>query len=243
MAKLLRIVNSYPGLSFSRELGRKMPAQVKAQIAGLNDHDAARQFVESAGLNTLPGLKRITKTAFSVSLTPPSLLGAAEVTDINYHGPQVVLSRIDCVEIPLGTVLVNCLMPKIESLSEAEIFFGRFLNVINTLANRLRSNPFALITGLKYKSPQHELDQRGFRFFFSPEPDSTYQTILNILKLWKELYAAIDEERPRDEKINLADQVQTAKFCTTASGKMGHSILEDIKLAGPETHLVYFRPS
>ena len=102
--------------------------------------------------------------------------------------------------------------------------FVQFQAIVLTLVNRLESAPIATITGHKKLDPAHELDQRGFRFFFSPSPAGLYQRILESLRLKIQLSAE------GSARYEAALRYQELKFCPDAQGKtIGHSILEDIK--------------
>jgi hypothetical protein len=196
----------------------------------LTSVELAQAFVREAGLRVADGDKRCTRSANQIPLLPPA--GIDE-----YYGPQVVIPRIDCEEVPLGSALINCLVPGLEDPARAEKVFSAYQGVVNAFSKRMEALPFACITGHITENPPHDLYLRGFRFFFSPRPEKLLASIRRILGA----YQAFRESRKMSsERIELAKRVHDLKHCLIGEELIGHSLLEDIMPTGAETLLVRF---
>jgi len=225
-------VNSHPRLDWLRSIrgARSVPAHVVRQISGLIGVEYAQAFVKGAGLEVVDKVKRFTRSANSVTLLPPA--GIDE-----YYGSQIVIPKIDCEEVPLGSALLNCLVPALSDFAWAEKVFSVYQGIVKAFSIKLEALPCACITGYKAEDPLHDLYLRGFRFFFSPQPEKMLASIRRIL----DVYQALREngEMPT-ERRDLAKRVQELKHCRMGEELIGHSLLEDIKPMTTETLLVRF---
>lgn len=232
MAHTLIITKSHPRLSWLAETNRnrRVPPHVAREMSSLDTIDRAQAFVAGAGLMVQARIRRVSDSANAVSLAPPE--GFNE-----YYGPQVVLPRIDLELIPSGTALMNCLLPEITDPASAEQVFKQYQEMVLTFAGRVEALPFACITGCATKDPLHDLHLRSFRFFFGPQPDAFFPRISETLQTWQALY----DNSNRSEKVGIAEKIQELKVYHSPAGKIGHSLLEDIKSTLGETVLVDLR--
>jgi len=228
----LKIATTHPQLNWltAQQRSRTIPQQAAKKLAGITDLDSAQSFLQHAGLEVLSHIKRISSSVVSVSIAPPK--GFDE-----YYGPQIIFAQIESVEIPRASVLMNCLLPKPASEAEGEKAFNYFQRALLTLADKLEALPFACITGFKTEHPQHDLFQRGFRFFFSSASDQFYPRLRILLEAQEKIFNSTDREAAR----RAAEALQHLKFVATDTSSVGHSILEDIQLMTPETVLIDLR--
>ena len=215
-------------------MGRRVPTRVVAELSTLQDMEQAQAFVRSAGVEVLEAHTRRSATTNPVVIAPP-----VSPDELEYFTPQVVLPTVECPEIiPFGTVLINCLLPKIDGPSNAETVFKEYQAIVLALCDRLAALPFACITGHKTLEPSNPLSLRSFRLFFSPQPEGLYQRILRKFELYQQIAS---REAPGSRK-DAATEFQELSFCETATGeRIGHSLLEDIKFAASDTTLVDLR--
>lgn len=209
----------------------RVPAETVKQLAKSITLEEAKNFVTSTGLKTTK--IRASESCHSISIAPPE--GFEE-----YYGPQIVLPKIDCPEVPIGSVLMNVLLPPISDPVEAERVFQNFQTMVRTISKKLDALPFACITGHKCKKEEyrHDLFLRGFRFFFGPEPDVLYQRIFEILTCFSNMFVTSDA----NERQQLAAEFQRLKFCQYEGKRISHSLLEDVKLMVLNNYLVDLRP-
>jgi len=160
---------------------KKVPPKVAEELSALSNMDKAQEFVESAGLEVLTNLRRDLDIVYLIPINSPECLTGYSSSNLDYFAPQVSLPKIECREIPFGTLSANFILPSICS-SEAKKVLQEYQEIFITLSERLQAAPFAYITGYKTEVPLHELDMLGFRFFFSSEPDKVYRRISKILK-------------------------------------------------------------
>ncbi len=206
---------------------RVVPAHVANELSQIDSPEAAGVFLTSAGLEEPKDTDRSSNTAYTVTMS--------DCSD-QYFGIQVVFPKIHCDLIPAGSLLVNCLIPDV-NIFEAERILGLFIRKIEAISNKLEASPFACITGNKTGGPLNALHLRGFRFFFSPDPDPLFKRIKDGL----DAMAQLGSPPAGTTRMALADRVQNLKFCESASGIIAHSILEDIKTYNARTNLVDMR--
>jgi hypothetical protein len=236
------IVRGHPLLNWlSCQAGHHVvPQHVAERLSRLGNIDQARRFFKTAKLDVSFSEGRTTESAFGVKLVPPE--GA-----LPYHGSQIVLPRISTPEVPFGSALMNCLIPKGLSVKEGRETFRQFQKALLILADELESGPFACITGYKEKHPGHILDNRGFRFFFSPKPDKIFNRIELILTMYQDLFQK--SSQPPEEKIRNSDlmlQLQSKltalRLATSPDGSpLRHPFLENIMPMAAETTLIDLR--
>ncbi|MEA3493828.1 MAG: hypothetical protein U9R38_05525 [Candidatus Margulisiibacteriota bacterium] len=221
---------------------RRIPRKIVRELSALKTMEQAQAFVESAGLRVMTEIKRFSRSVNSVSVRPPGSLDALIPTrlELEYHAPQIVLPRIGCDEVPFGTVLVNCLLPRIDKGPTAETIFREYQSLLRAIISRLDARPFACITGHKTDNPSHALDYRGFRFFFGPDPGPLFERIRSMLESNITLFS-FDENGPTNESKKLAISIQNSLFCVSNGQRIGHSILDDIKLHSFDTSLIDLR--
>ena len=207
------------------------------QMSGLKSHEQASAFLKSTGLNVSERQMQQTRTANAVTVTLAESLPALN----RYHDPQIVLPKIDCELIPFGSALINCVLPGTSTASEGERIFQHFQSVVLAFSNKLESLPFACITGHITENPQHNLDFRGFRFFFGPKPNFLFERISTMLETIIELQEAVIKNAPLEIRFEIADKYQRSKFLDSKGQLNGHSILEDIKSYNFDTTLVDIR--
>ncbi|MBU0574343.1 MAG: hypothetical protein KKH83_07715 [Candidatus Margulisbacteria bacterium] len=233
---MLSITKSHPLLSWLRSSSIKThrtPQHIASALSGLTTHKQARDLLEKHGLNCQP-CERLSETAFAVYLTPPE--SPTEHNDISfYSGAQIVLPKTFCDIVPRGTVLMNCLLPKIHDRDQAARTFLQHQKAVLALCQGLEAFPFACITGHKNEDPQHDLFYRGFRFFWSSAPENLLERMQSVLKL----YLLLEEENCEAATLRQAARdIQDLKFCLADNKLIGHSVLEDIKPMGSDTILV-----
>lgn len=221
---------------------RAVPETTARNLSRLVTFEQAAEFIKSAGLEIVAGERRVHASANAVPVAPPKLVSSLEGAE--YFGPEIVLPAIALREVPFGTVLMNCLLPQIEDQLTAEKIFRAYQEMILSFSQRLDAIPFACITGYKtkMKARPHALYHRGFRFFWSPEPDAFYQRILTSLNAMHDLMS-LPREAPQKERHRLIDIIQGSKFCRVGERRVGHALLEDIKFQTEETVLVDLRIS
>jgi hypothetical protein len=234
MIARLRITNSHPRLAWlnSAKLPSLVPQHVAQQLAAIKTMPQAQDFVRSAGLNVVSETERLSRSATSVTLTQPF-----EPID-TYHGPQIVLPKIDCPDVPAGTALMNCLLPEIENTFVAERIFRVYQHMVLAFCDKLESRPMACLTGHKISDPKHDLYLRGFRFFFSPDPNQPFDRLSKILQAFYGMTLPSNDAAARRRSVL---EYQDLKFCMMAEGKVGHSLLDDVKFYSADTTLVDLR--
>ena len=139
-------------------------------------------------VNDLRGLDR-DDPALTINVEPP-----AEVTSLLNreaaitHSPNIVFLRKTTDIFPIGTVLINVLLPSIENQTIAERVFRAYQGTILAIFEKLKAAPFACLTGLKLPgaNTKHDLYTRGFRFFLGPDPQASYPEIVRGLTLRSE---------------------------------------------------------
>ncbi len=230
----LIVTNYHPLLAWLAGLtrSRTVPAHVAKQMANLKSPEQAQAFVASAGLQILTETRRAAPSANSVSVAAP------ESVD-EYYAPQIVLPKIDCPDVPSGTALMNVLLPETSDPAGSEKIFQEYQAMVLAFSHKLEALPFACITGHKMTAPPpHDLYLRGFRFFFSPQPDCLHQRIYEILNTRHKMIAARNNA---EEARRLAVIFLRLKFCAYEGGEIGHSLLEDVKFTEFGTTLVDLR--
>ncbi|MFA4906205.1 MAG: hypothetical protein WC645_06845 [Candidatus Margulisiibacteriota bacterium] len=223
------ITNSHPRLSWLPK-AQAVPEHIARQMAELRSSADAQDFVSAAGLKVRVERRGQTETAFSVYLDP---------MESNYPSfrSQVALTRVDAPEVPVGSALINCLLPEIEDLKDAEGVFRRFQESVLAFSKRLEASPFAVIAGHKTQDPPHDLFSCGFRLFFSPRPDVLFERISDLLSASLRL-----RELPTpEEKRAQAELLTNLKFCRIGGQQIGHSLLEDVKPQSFDSTLVDLR--
>lgn len=219
---ILKITKTHPRLTWLTDMpgSRRVPPRTVELLSKIQDMGQAQGFVQDSGLEVLENIKRFTISVNSVSVAQPEGLD-------NYYAPQIVLPKIDCDVVPIGSALMNCLLPKTENLTEAEGVFQKFQAMVLSFSEKMEALPFACITGYKTKDPSHNLDNRGFRFFFSPNPDILYGRIKDMLETFHAMDSPSTESTKAEE---LVSRFLELKFCMHGEESIGHSLLEDIKV-------------
>jgi hypothetical protein len=241
----LIIVKSHPCLKWLSESGIKshqVPSAIVKELSKLKTMEAARDFVESAGLSVQKETGRKARLSDAVSVAPPQDVKEINQKTVKYVAPQIVLPKTECNEVPFGTVLMNCLLPETKDISDAEHIFREYQDIVIKFCKRLKTLPFICITGFKKEEPRHDLDFRGFRFFFSPRTDEFFEIMVDILKKFQSAFAVSKSETAgAQQKMQAVKKLQKAKFCEVAGKKIGSSILDDIKFQASDTILVDLR--
>lgn len=234
-SRLIWLVNS--GIA-----NRAVPAQTVRELSAAVTHEEVRRFVESSGLQILSGEMRQHPSANAIAIASPKVVSIPG--DAKYFDPEIVFPKVDSLEVPFGTVLINCLLPHVEDVDAAETIFRAYQEMILAFSRRMDALPSACITGYKSRMEgrPHDLYHRGFRFFYSPEPDMFYDKIYASLKAMQDL-VSLPDDAPSSERHRLVGIIQGAKFCKVEGRQVGHAILEDIKPQTAETVLVDFRIS
>ena len=83
---------------------KKVPTKVAEELSTLSSIDKAQEFVESAGLEVLNNSRRDLEIAYSIPIDSPECLTGLNSSDLEYFAPQVSLPKIECREVPFGTV-------------------------------------------------------------------------------------------------------------------------------------------
>ncbi|MFC1568540.1 hypothetical protein ACFL37_02440 [Candidatus Margulisiibacteriota bacterium] len=233
MPASFRITNSHPRLTWLKSTGlpRLVPQHVVQQLTKIKTMDEAQAFVSGAGLRVVSETERLSQTANSVTVMPP--FGEEE-----YHGPQIILPKIICREVPAGTALMNCLLPVSKDRTMAELVFRSYQTMVLAFCQRMEALPLACITGHKTETPEHDLSLRGFRFFFGSDPDQPFQRINRILQAF---YTMTLPGNDKADKRQAAAEYQNLKFCDFKDRQVGHSLLDDVKFYSTGTTLVDLR--
>lgn len=247
-AEIFVTTKSHPSLTWltAKKESRQVPEDVVQQLSEVKTMEQAQAFVQSAGLSVMTGTRRFTESVNSVTVSPPQSLHSigCEQIDVNYHGPQVVLPKIECEEVPPGTVLMNCLLPNIEDNAKAEEIFNEYQAFVLAFSIRVKALPFACITGYKLPPPHpHNLYNRSFRFLFSSQPDIFYKRIHTMLSNMHTLYLLDRDGKPTKESRDLSWEIVEARYFVSEGAKIRHLLLNDIRLADTRTttHLVDMR--
>lgn len=215
-----------------------VPRLVVKELSALKNFKLARRFLEDAGLAVRNDAGRRSKVCNSVLVIPPKDAKNVNAREFKYVSPQIILPKVACREVPFGSVLMNVLLPETSDESIAEIVFREYQPIILKLCRRLKARPFACITGYKKTKPRHELDFRGFRLFFSSQPARFYRRILETMQIAEQAFSL---EGNRPEKLAKLKDYQNKKFCFVNGKRVGHSLLDDIKLQTFETVFVDMR--
>lgn len=236
---VLIFTRSHPRVNWARGPQCRVPSTIVAELSKLKTLSHAQAFVRSAGIETIGQGSGSSATAHGVRVMPPDALDLLDKANVHFHSPQVVLPTIGCGTVPFGTVLINCLLPKIEEEARALALFGRFQYLVNRLSERLAANPFACITGFKTREDgKHELYYRGFRFFYSSRPNILYKRIELQLRNWISFRLGADEKGNPDRR----KQIEGIRSCLVGGRMIEHSILDDATPEDADTVLVDLRP-
>jgi hypothetical protein len=144
----------------------------------------------------------------------------------SYCSPQVKFPRFAGADLPFGTILLNCLMPPVEQLESAERIFHVYMDMVAKLSEALGTCPSACYTGIKAEGTEspHDLYNRGFRFFFSPQPEKLMAAVDYILTL-----CAQDKPATQAERRALYSQKVDARYRADQNGyRRPHPVLEDV---------------
>lgn len=233
------ITRSHVRVNWARGRNHKVSAEMARELSGIKSLEQAQRFVKAAGISVDKVVS--SKSAFAIWVTPPECLRPFGERNLEFHSPQIMLPRIDCNEIPFGTVLINCLVPRIEAKPQAEAVSTEFQKLVLQFSNRIGASPFACITGYKGreepKIDAHDLYYRGFRFFYSSEPDALFEYITDTLDLWESVYLSNNEKAIAEKRM----QIEKRRLCWVNRERIGHHIIYDIKPEDRETQLVDLR--
>ncbi|MBU1867599.1 MAG: hypothetical protein KKD13_03900 [Candidatus Margulisbacteria bacterium] len=104
---------------------------------------------------------------------------------------------------------------------------------------QLQAAPFACLTD--YPLVADGSAAGGFRFFFSSYPRRLLQTIKGVLTVWQAFNELLSSDASSEELVALSGKIQESKFDSVEGIKIGHSILEDIRLPEKPTYLAFMR--
>ena len=215
-----------------RNRNRKIPARVAKELSNLPTMRRAQEFIESAGLEVLTDIQKDLEIVYLIPIHSPECLTGFNSSNLEYFAPQVFLPKIECKEIPFGTVSANFILPSVCS-SESKRVLQEYQEIFIALSDRLQASPFAYITGYKTKVPLHELDMLGYRFFFSSEPDKVYKRILKIMQTITAFRTRTGPKTPEQLTKDLSDLIW-CKFNGLPKEhpfyrrKKGHPMLADL---------------
>ncbi len=209
---------------------RRVPQEICQELSNITTTKLAEAFVQSAGIRIITQSRGHSQTIVAAKAAPPEYLEKKALPKLKfeYHGPKIVFTRKEHKGVAFGTALLNILLPEIKDRSEAEENFKGYKNFVLALSRRLEALPFLCITGHKISDPPHDLFLRGFRFFFSPEPDELYEIIRNRLELDCKWQNTVGKEQ-KDWLIKFQDSAR------------GHQLLDDAQLQSYNTTLVDLR--
>lgn len=189
---------------------RKVPRHVAEWLSNPRSGESLRAFVENAWFSVLDHRQKMSDNSCSVFINPPE--GVEEL-----HAPEIVFPLHEFPDIPFGSVLMNCLLPHLNNLAEAEPVFLKYQAMVLAFSQRLEAFPTVCIIGHKTGEPAHELDLMGMRFFFSPKPGRLNARICKILNASHALVTLRGGETIAErieianEKIRLSTEMQRLK--------------------------------
>jgi len=196
----------------------RVPANTAETLSQLDSEEKVLEFMNKAGLNILE-IDQLSE-GFLLKIGLPAeiqeLIGEKE----DYYCPQIKIPTFASTDMPFGTVLINCLVPPKENSGEARKIFSAQLEIVDRLADALGANPSCLYTGIKgnIKTQPHELHNRGFRLFFTPQPNQLQTRINGILDLYQ------TNPTNKAERRALYSQKINARYCNDRL----HPVLEDV---------------
>ncbi|MBU0501935.1 MAG: hypothetical protein KJ811_01655 [Candidatus Margulisbacteria bacterium] len=211
-----------------------VPENKGNELAQLSSKDEIRELMAKAGLNVLEIDELEGANVLKIGLPEEiqALIGEKE----DYYCPQIKLPNFAGEDLPFGTVLMNCLVPPVEDQAVAERILSAQLDILDKLSDALGANPSCYYTGIKNKSatPTHELNNRGFRFFFSPQPNKIQAKVNNIL----DLYQTKPEDKITRREL-YSKKVKSRYSIDMGTGQLRlHTALEDVQPI-PDGELVF----
>lgn len=230
------VIPSYVDFVLARIKNRPntVPAETAHALSQLDSQEKVLALMEKAGLNILE-IDELSD-AYLLKIGLPAEIQQLIGEDESYYCPQIKLPRFASEDMPFGSVLMNCLVPPTENQASAKKVLSAQAEILEKLANLLGANPSCVATGIKSdaETSSHEYYNRGFRFFFSPQPSQFQARVNSILNLYQ-----IEKPSTRAERMKLYQDKVNARYCQDLeSGQLRpHPVLEDV-LPSPSVEFI-----
>jgi hypothetical protein len=234
-----KITNSHPRLAWlagQTANGRTIQGKILDELSRLTEVKKAASFVKSSGLAV--ATSRESDHASAIYVLPPENVNFESAKESAYHSPQIILPKIGCPVTPFGTMIMNCLLPENENILGAESDFAQYQEIVLKLCGRVNAFPFACLTGFKLDSPRNDLSLRGFRFFFSPQPDQMFLLMVKILNIYETFSSK--ESGPEEKRLQYK-LLDNYKFIIDEERPIRNMVIEEIKPMSSGTELVDLR--